>query len=131
MFPSLGAFAVEASIEHEAAVGAALQGDAFGRHLNDNLVDDVDSGFAQQDGAPLLNKKWARSVFGEESFVSILAYTEAAGSSLFVSEVLRDLARLERQTLETTLIPWRNYGFKQYSLDGDLGFFDFCARSCP
>lgn len=103
---------------------------AYNPELNDNILEEMDASFAQQDGAPLLTKKWAKSKFGEEKFASVLGYSDAPDNILH-PKVLRDLARLEKQTLNTTLIPWRNYGFRQYPLDSSLGFFDFCARSCP
>jgi len=104
---------------------------AHNPELNDNIVEEMDESFAQQDGVPLLTKQWAKQNFGEEKFASILSYTDTANEHILHPAVLRDLARLEKQTLNTTLIPWRNYGFRQYTLDPKLGFFDFCARSCP
>jgi len=102
----------------------------YNPELNYNIIEQMDESFAQQDGVPLLTKQWAKAQFGEEKFASVLGYTEAPDHMLHTN-VLRDLARIERNTLNTTLIPWRNYGFKQYPLDSSLGFFDFCARSCP
>lgn len=103
---------------------------AYNPYLNENLVEGIDDSFGQQDGTPLLTKKWAASHFGTESFVTVVGST-AAGEHMFHADVLRDMARIEKRTLETHLIPLRNFGFKQYSLNGSLGFTDFCARACP
>ena len=70
---------------------------AYNPQLNSNLIETVDQSFAQQDGVPLLTKQWARSQFGEESYVSILGLAEAP-NNMFHTTVLRDLARLERRT---------------------------------
>ena len=44
---------------------------AYHPELNENVMEELDESFAQQDGTPLLTKKWARAQFGEEKFASM------------------------------------------------------------